>query len=317
MTSIRKPQSERHCRFHRVGLSLPTAAAYHGLAGEIVQAIAPHTEADPVAVLVQLLVAYGALIGGGAWFKVEADAPLPQRVRRSCRRFAVSRKGSALGHVKQLLGEVEEDFPLRVEKGLSSGEGVVWLLRDPEGKDAGAPDRRLLVTEPEFARVLSGREIASLSPVLREAWDGEDLETLTRNSPLRATEAHLALIGHITADGVASLLDHAQHREWFAQSFPFRARVAAHSCCPTAGMKYPLAKTGLKERLAQALEHARGAGELRFHPRAKKHWTTSYEEMSERPMDGLTGALTARAEAHSLRSGVDLRAAGRCELDPD
>ena len=49
-----------------------------------------------------------------------------------------------------------------MKKGLSSGEGVVWLLRDPAGEDAGAPDRRLLVTEPEFARVLSGRELASL-----------------------------------------------------------------------------------------------------------------------------------------------------------
>ena len=61
----------------------PAPAAYHGLAGEIVQAIAPHTEADPVAVLVQLLVACGALIGRGAWFEVEADPPLPRRVRCS------------------------------------------------------------------------------------------------------------------------------------------------------------------------------------------------------------------------------------------
>ena len=60
-----------------------------------------------------------------------------------------------------------------MEKGLSSGEGVVWLLRDRHGEDAGAPDRRLLVTEPEFSRVLERRELSSLSPVLRQAWDGE------------------------------------------------------------------------------------------------------------------------------------------------
>ena len=55
----------------------PAAAAYHGLAGEIVQAIAPHTEADPVSVLVQLLVACGALIGRGAWFDVERTRHYP------------------------------------------------------------------------------------------------------------------------------------------------------------------------------------------------------------------------------------------------
>ena len=65
----------------------PAPDAYYGLAGDIVGAIAPHTEADPVAVLVQLLVAYGALIGGGAWFEGGEDPPLSQRVRCSHRRF--------------------------------------------------------------------------------------------------------------------------------------------------------------------------------------------------------------------------------------
>src|SRR5580658_1170227 len=126
----------------------PDAAAYHGLAGEIVWAIAPHTEADPVAVLVQLLVAYGSLIGGGACFKVERTRHYPNEFALLVGHSAVSRKGSALVQVKELLGEVQADFPSRMKKGLSSGEGVVWLLRDPSGNDAGAPDRRLLVAEP-------------------------------------------------------------------------------------------------------------------------------------------------------------------------
>src|ERR1700675_2218433 len=88
----------------------PDAAAYHGLAGEIVWAIAPHAEADPVAVLVQLLVAFGALIGGGAWFRVEATRHYPNEFAVLVGDSAVSRKGSALVHVKQLLSEVEEDF---------------------------------------------------------------------------------------------------------------------------------------------------------------------------------------------------------------
>ena len=41
----------------------PDQAAYHGLPGAIVAKIAPNTEADPVAILAQLLVACGALIG--------------------------------------------------------------------------------------------------------------------------------------------------------------------------------------------------------------------------------------------------------------
>jgi hypothetical protein len=55
----------------------PAAAVYHGLAGEIVNTIAPETEADPVAILSQLLVAFGAAVGRGAWFQVEATLHHP------------------------------------------------------------------------------------------------------------------------------------------------------------------------------------------------------------------------------------------------
>src|SRR5437868_8098559 len=55
----------------------PAPAAYHELLGEIVTRIAPHTEADPVAILTQLLVAFGAAVGRGAWFTVEATRHHP------------------------------------------------------------------------------------------------------------------------------------------------------------------------------------------------------------------------------------------------
>jgi hypothetical protein len=278
----------------------PAPDAYYGLAGDIVGAIAPHTEADPVAVLVQLLVACGALIGRGAWFEVEATRHYANEFAVLVGDSALSRNGSALGHVKRLLGEVEKDFPSRIKKGLSSGEGVVWLLRDPSGGDAGVSDRRLLVTEPEFARVLSGRELSSLSPVLREAWDSEDLATLTRNSPLRATGAHLALIGHTTATELRHCSTTISIANGFLNRFLFVA-CRRTQLLPEGGERDPLAKTPLKGALALGLERARHAGELRLHSDAKRLWKARYKEMSKRSMEGVTGALTARAEAHSIR----------------
>ena len=49
----------------------PTLAqeAYHGLPGNIVRTIEPHTEADPVAVLMNLLSMFGNAIGMGAYFE--------------------------------------------------------------------------------------------------------------------------------------------------------------------------------------------------------------------------------------------------------
>ena len=55
----------------------PGPEAYTGLVGDIVAAIAPHTEADPVAVLAQALVAAGAVVGRGAHFAVEATPHHP------------------------------------------------------------------------------------------------------------------------------------------------------------------------------------------------------------------------------------------------
>jgi hypothetical protein len=48
-------------------------AAYHGLAGETARTIDPHSEADPVALLVQELVFFGNVIGNSAHYRVEAD----------------------------------------------------------------------------------------------------------------------------------------------------------------------------------------------------------------------------------------------------
>ncbi|PZS29322.1 MAG: hypothetical protein DLM61_13130, partial [Pseudonocardiales bacterium] len=132
----------------------PAPAAYHGLAGEIVQAIAPHTEADPVAILSQLLVAFGAAVGRGAWFSVEATRHHPNEFLVLVGESSRARKGSSWDHVRRLIVAADPGITGRVLTGLSSGEGLIWAVRDPQGQDPGATDRRLLVIEPEFASVL-------------------------------------------------------------------------------------------------------------------------------------------------------------------
>src|SRR3954466_2329145 len=83
--------------------SPPGTAAYHGLAGQIVATIAPHTEADPVALLAQLLVAFGAAVGRCAWFEVEATRHCPNEFLILVGDSAKARKGSSWDHVRRLL----------------------------------------------------------------------------------------------------------------------------------------------------------------------------------------------------------------------
>jgi hypothetical protein len=279
----------------------PAAAAYHGVFGAIIEKLAPNTEADPVAILAQLLVACGSAIGHRPHFQVEATPQHANEFVLLVGDTAKSRKGSSLDHVTRLMGAADPDFQRRQVTGLSSGEGVVWALRDPQDGDAGAADKRLLILEPEFASVLkaASREISTLSPTLRSAWDARPLQLLTRTAPVRATDAHVSLIGHITAQELRRYATSIEIANGFLNRFLI-------ICCrrvrllPEGGKVDPLQRSGLPRYLASAIQHARAVGPLRFDQHARTLWRGSYPQLTQ-PADGLPGHLTARAEAHTIR----------------
>jgi len=280
----------------------PDRAVYHELLGEIVGTIAPHTEADPVAILTQLLVAFGAAVGRGAWFQVEATRHHPNEYMCLVGASARGRKGSSWDHVRRLITDADPSLGPRILTGLSSGEGVIWAVRDPSGQDPGIPDQRLLVIEPEFASVLkaSSREISTLSPTLRSGWDGRPLAILTRTSPARATNAHIAVIGHITP---RELRRHTTSIE-LANGYINRLLLIAcrrQRLLPEGGDPDPLNGTGLDRLLTAALHQARTAGQVRLDPDARELWHHAYRTLATQPHDELVAQITARAEAHVIR----------------
>jgi len=271
------------------------------MAGMIAGAIAPHTEADPVAILAQLLVGAGAVIGRGAWLGVEATRHHPNEFVVLVGESAKSRKGSSWDHVARTLGRADPGFAARVRTGLSTGEGLIWAARDPNGADAGAGDPRLLVVEPEFVSVLkaTGRDVNTLSPVLRAAWDGRPLALLTRTAPARASGAHICVVGHITAAELAHHTSAVEAANGFLNRFLFIA-CRRYRLLPEGGDPDPLAGTGIEARLGRNLASACGVGLVRLDPGARVEWCDAYAELSEAG-EGLIGALCARAEAHVLR----------------
>jgi len=279
----------------------PAPAVYHELLGEIVTRIAPHTEADPVAILTQLLVAFGAAVGRGAWFTVEATRHHANEFMLLVGDSSKARKGSSWDHVRRLLAQVDATIEQRVLTGLSSGEGLIWAVRDPSGQDPGISDQRLLIIEPEFASVLkaSSREISTLSPTLRCAWDGRPLAILTRTAPARATQAHIALIGHITQ---TELRRHTTTLE-LANGYLNRILIVAcrrQRLLPEGGHHDPLHDSGLPRLLAATLKHAQAARQIRLDPDARELWHHAYQQLAQ-PHDGIIGQITARAEAHTIR----------------
>jgi hypothetical protein len=279
----------------------PAVEAFHGICGEIVHTLEPETEADPVAILTQLLVAAGSVIGRGSFFQVEATRHHPHEFLVIVGDSSKSRKGSSFDHVARLLTQADPSFPARITTGLSSGEGVVWAVRDSAGHDPGAADKRLLVVEPEFSSVLkqTQRDINTLSPVLRSSWDGRPLQLLTRTAPARATDAHISVIGHITAPELRRYATTIEITNGLLNRFLLiscrRVRLL-----PEGGKPDPLHRTGLGRYLTTALQHARSAGQLRFDQSARELWWHAYPQLSQ-PQPGLAGHLTARSEAHTIR----------------
>jgi len=79
-------------------------AALHGPAGEFVLRTEPHSEAHPVALLTQFLVAFGTACGRCAHYQVEADRHYSNEFVVLVGPTATGRKGSSWGHVRRLLG---------------------------------------------------------------------------------------------------------------------------------------------------------------------------------------------------------------------
>ena len=279
-------------------------AALHGPAGGFVLRTGPHSEAHPMALLAQFLVAFGCACGRGAHYQVEADRHYPNQFCILVGPSSKGRKGSSWGHIRRLLANADPAFIERcLVGGLSSGEGLISQVRDPlDETDTQAPaDKRRLVLEQEFAQVLKvlSREGNTLSPIVRQAWDGEPLQTIVRNNPLRATEAHIAIVGHITKDELLRYLTATELANGFANRFLLIA-VERSKLLPFGSAIEHEQLAGLRDSVRLALRFAGTHRPITFDDAARERWVEIYRELSV-GQPGLAGAATARAEAHVVR----------------
>jgi len=288
-------------------------AAFHGLAGEVVHTIEPHSEADPVAILLQILVVVGSVIGRLPYYQIESDRHHTNTFAVLVGASAKARKGTSMGRVRAVTKVADESWHAdRIKGGLSSGEGLIAEVRDEvrtwDAKeqqhhitDPGAADKRLLIVEPEFAAVLgvADRPGNIISALVRRAWDGDKLATLTKNSSLTATEAHVSIIGHITEDELRSRITRTDLANGFANRFLF-ALIRRSKELPFGGDLTDSEILHLGERLKSAIEWAKIAGRVTMTDAAKVTWTTVYGALSA-SQPGLLGAVTARAEAQTIR----------------
>ena len=105
------------------------------------------------------------------------DPASPQPVPFVDRRLESRPEGQLVRPRHQAAHRARPSVPVPADDRAVQRRGLVWTVRDPNGPDASVADKRLLVAEPEFVSVLkqTQREINTLSPVLRSAWDGRPL----------------------------------------------------------------------------------------------------------------------------------------------
>jgi hypothetical protein len=295
--------------------------AYWGMAGAFVRAIGPITEADEAGLLLQFLISFGSAIGRNPHFRVGAAEQHTNMFGVLVGRTAKSRKGSSWTEVERLFNSADRVWASRclLPGGLASGEGLIWAVRDPiekkvkpkEGKrqdqeitkivDEGVEDKRLLVLETEFASPLRviRRETNTLSAVIRRTWDKGDLNNQTKQSPARATGAHISIIGHITREELEREFSAAEGSNGFANRFLWIC-VRRTQFLPLGGRLQEKIYRDLISRLQHALAFGRKTLELRFMKKAKKQWCRVYPRLGAE-VPGLLGAITSRAEPQVLR----------------
>ena len=105
--------------------------AYHGLAGDLVRAFDPLTEAHPAAVLGTFLVSFGNAAGGGAHTYVGERRHSTNLAAVICGATSRSRKGTSAAPIERILRDADGNGSRTAEAAVSvRAKGIIWAVRD-------------------------------------------------------------------------------------------------------------------------------------------------------------------------------------------
>ena len=280
--------------------------ALHGIAGEIVNLATKNSEVDPAAILLTALSWFGTSVGSKPYINI-GDTKHPARL------FTVlvgstsrARKGTSEKPVRrifELAEKIENLTPLNIAPGpLSTGEGLIYAVRDTDEKsNDGITDKRILCLEPEFSSVLrmGKRDGNTLSTIVRQVWDGGDIQPLTKSNRIKATGAHIGIIGHITCQELNMLLSSTDTWNGFANRFLWacvrRSRhVALPTLMPDEEINY------ISKNLSHILKYSSQQSRIILTSEAEELWVEEYSILTIDALDRF-GAVTSCAEAQTIR----------------
>ena len=284
----------------------PRREAFHGIAGQIAQSVAERSEADPAGVLATVLAIVGAVSGRGRLLHHGTPHGANEFVVL-VGESSVGRKGTTHSIVSTLFDAAAPDWKSIVVPGLGSGEGLIQHLKEKEGVD-----ERALVLETEMGRLLRvmDRQGSTLSPILRNAWDGASLGRFLSRGGMVVHRHHIGCLAHITPVELRERLTDVDAANGFGNRFLWICVRRPRSVPfpePSDELVAPYVAT-----VEAILDFARTPGAIAFSAVARDRWSTFYLSLQAAP--GLTGALLARAEAHVLRLALTYAILDRSEV---
>jgi hypothetical protein len=299
--------------------------AFHGIAGEVVSMLCTGSELKPEAVLSQFLCIFGNMLGR-APYKIQDGRHGTLINVAIVGNTADGAKGNSYQAVKRLIRAVSPDYCTdNIKGGYNSSEALIGDITDEiegikKGQtvviEEGVDDKRLLVVEEEFSRILQigKRDGVTMSEVLRQCFDVPDaLRAPSRKSYLVSTNPFVSIVGHITPEGLKKCMDSAEAFNGFANRFMF---IASHR---TASIPEPPVIDWSEGRGAEIVNKLQAILkiycphplvsstnpdlEFKFSQKAKEKWAQIYHEISgqSRNTHGYQGAIIARAKPTILR----------------
>jgi hypothetical protein len=142
----------------------------------------------------------------------------------------------------------------------------------------------------------------TVSTTLRNAWDGRTLQVMTRESPLRATGAHVSIMAHVTQHDLERYLNFTDLFNGFANRFLWVC-VRRSKLLPNGGRLSDKALSMLSRHLKDSVSFAKRQREIGLSTNAAHLWERRYPRLT-RDTPGLVGAVTSRAEAQVRRMAL-------------
>jgi hypothetical protein len=328
------------------------ADAYYGPLGEIAKGIKPFIEADSSALMVNLVVLAGVAMGRGPYIQVGAKRQYALLNTVTCGESGDNKSDGTNAPIDliETAGaiNVSDSFPDPVDfpriNGLSSGEGLLWQMRDAITKmvktktkdkktgktteetteeivDAGVEDKRLLALEPEFARTLTtmAREGNTLSTIIRTLYDSpRKAQSTSKNSPCTASAPHFAMIGQVTPTELKSRMSEVDLVNGFTGRiiWTYSRRICSMPNPPD----YSTVVHDHARIWIAAIERAVKIGEVTRDADAVAEWEVLYEQLRQGtlpgmpPREGMAKEVCSRSHTVVIRLSLILAALDGCAI---